>query len=102
MAAVVVTPEVMRSSASRLSQHIETVLAIVNQYLAQLENPLDGAAQNDVGTNASYATAAHIDEHVQKILIAGARLTGGLNQAAVLMESHSAQGFHSLFDGEPA
>ncbi|MDD7812164.1 MULTISPECIES: WXG100 family type VII secretion target [Mycolicibacter] len=105
MAAIVVTPELMRNTASKLSQHIEHAQAIANQYLADHENILGAGTWDGAGSKASYATAAQIHEDMQKVLIGGTRLTEGLNQAAALMESHeshSEHAFHSLFGGQSA
>lgn len=105
MAAIVVTPELMRNTASKLSQHIEHAQAITNQYLADHENILGAATWDGGGSKASYATAAQIHEDMQKVLIGGTRLTEGLTQAAALMESneaHAEQAFHALFGGQSA
>ncbi|WP_067976780.1 WXG100 family type VII secretion target [Mycolicibacter icosiumassiliensis] len=103
MAAIVVTPELMRNTASKLSQHIEHAQAIANQYLADHENILSASTWDGAGSQASYATAGQVHQDLQKVLTGGHRLTEGLNQAAALMESHeshSEHAFHSLFGGQ--
>ena len=103
MAAIVVTPELMRNTASKLSQHIEHAQAIANQYLQDHENILSASTWDGAGSQASYATAGQVHADLQKILTGGHRLTEGLNQAAALMESHeshSEHAFHSLFGGQ--
>ncbi|WP_046315042.1 WXG100 family type VII secretion target [Mycobacterium sp. UM_Kg1] len=105
MAAIVVTPELMRNTASKLSQHIEHAQAIANQYLADHENILGASTWAGGGSRASFTTAAQIHDDMQKVLIGGSRLTEGLKQAAALMESHeshSEHAFHSLFGGQSA
>lgn len=105
MAAIVVTPELMRNTASKLAQHIEHAQAIANQYLHDHENILGASTWDGEGSKASFVTAGQIHEDIQKILTGGHRLTEGLNQAAALMESHEADSqhaFHSLFGGQSA
>lgn len=105
MASIVVTPELMRNTASKLSQHIEHAQAIANQYLHDHENILSASTWDGAGSQASYATAGQVHQDLQKILTGGHRLTEGLNQAAALMESHeshSEHAFHSLFGGQSA
>ena len=105
MASIVVTPELMRNTASKLSQHIEHAQAIANQYLHDHENILGASTWDGGGSKASFATAAQIHDDIQKVLTGGHRLTEGLNQAAALMESHeshSEHAFHSLFGGQSA
>lgn len=103
MSSIVVTPELMRNTASKLAQHMEHAQAVANRYLSDHENILGASTWDGAGSRASYSTAAQVHEHVQKILIGGTRLTEGLNHAAALMESHeghSEHAFHGLFGGQ--
>ncbi|MBS9533824.1 WXG100 family type VII secretion target [Mycobacterium sp. M1] len=100
MATIVVTPEVLRSTAAAVQSDMEHATAIANGYLANQENVMGGSSWAGAGVQASYATVEQIHADLQKVLIGGSRLAEGLNRSAALMESHesdSEHAFHSLF-----
>lgn len=99
---IVVTPEMLRTTAAALQGHMEHATAIANGYLHNHENIMSSSTWAGAGVQSSYSTAAQIHADLQKILTGGTRLADGLNQAAALMESHESDASHSflsLFGG---
>lgn len=85
--AIVVTPELLRTTSDAIVANMEHASAIANGYLANQENVM-GAAWEGAAVTASHATATQIHADLQKVLTGGTRLAEGLTAAAALMESH--------------
>lgn len=105
MGTIVVTPSMLRQTATDLKNDMEHALAITNQYLADHENIVAPGLWQGGGAAASHGTAAQIHHDLQNVITGATRLAEGLNKAAVLMEAHEADSehaFHALFGGQSA
>jgi|SRR5690625_1994483 len=103
MPAIVVTPAMLRHTAKDLRNDLENALVITNQYLTEHQNIMAPGLWQGDGVTASYTTAEKLSQDLQNVITGATRLSEGLDQAAVLMESHeadAAHAFQALF-GEP-
>lgn len=96
MATIVVTPEVLRSTAAAIQSDMEHATAVANGYLANQENVMGSGTWAGAGVQASYTTVEQIHADLQKVITGGTRLAEGLNQSAAMMESHEADSQHAF------
>lgn len=92
---LVVTPEVLRSTAQAIEAALENATAIANGYLSSHEG-LGSAVWGGQAQLASVNTAAQINHDIQQAISGGRRLAHGLGQAAAMIEQHEADSSHSL------
>jgi WXG100 family type VII secretion target len=93
--ALVVTPEVLRSTQQAIESALEHATAIKNGYLSNHE-ALAVAVWGGQAKTASVQTATEIDADMQKVINGATRLAHGLSQASSMMEQHEADAAHSL------
>lgn len=101
MAALVVTPTVLRETKQAIDSALEQATAIAQDYLSTHEN-VGHAVWDGDASGASLNTAGQIATDLNKIITGGQRLSHGLGQAASLMEENELQSAHTLnsFAGE--
>ncbi len=93
--ALVVTPEMLRSTQQAIETALQHATAIANGYLSSHEG-LGSAVWGGQAQLASVNTAAQINNDLQQTITGGTRLAHGLSQAASMMEQHEADAAHSL------
>lgn len=93
--ALVVTPEMLRSTQQAIETALQHATAIANGYLSNHEG-LGSAVWGGQAQLASVNTAAQINQDLQQTITGGTRLAHGLSQAAAMMEQHEADAAHSL------
>ena len=93
--ALVVTPEVLRTTQQAIQSALEHATAIANGYLSSHEG-LGSAVWGGQAQLASVNTAAQISHDLQQAITGGTRLAHGLGQAASMMEQQEADSAHSL------
>lgn len=93
--ALVVTPEVLRSTQQAIESALQQATAIANGYLSNHEG-LGSAVWGGQAQLASVNTAVQINQDVQQTVTGGTRLAHGLSQAASMMEQHESDAAHSL------
>lgn len=93
--ALVVTPEMLRSTQQAIETALQHATAIANGYLSNHEG-LGSAVWGGQAQLASVNTAAQINRDLQQTITGGTRLAHGLSQAASMIEQHEADAAHSL------
>lgn len=93
--ALVVTPEMLRSTQQAIETALQHATAIANGYLSNHEG-LGSAVWGGQAQLASVNTAAQINQDLQQTITGGTRLAHGLSQAASMIEQHEADAAHSL------
>ena len=92
---LIVTPEVLRTTAHAIESALQHATAIANGYLSNHEG-IGSAVWGGQAQLASVNTAGRINLELQQTITGGTRLAHGLSQAASLMEHHEAEAAHSL------
>lgn len=95
MAAIVVTPTVLRETKQAIESALEQAAAIAHDYLNTHENVAPTVWQGGANT-ASLGTAGKVAADLANIINGGQRLAHGLGQAASLMEENEIQSAHTL------
>ena len=93
--ALVVTPDVLRSTQQAIESALQHATAIAQDYLSSHES-IGGGVWQGQAQGASVNTAVQINHDLQQISTGGTRLAHGLGQAASLMEAHEDDAAHSL------
>jgi WXG100 family type VII secretion target len=93
--ALVVTPDVLRSTQQAIESALQHATAIAQNYLSTHESIGSGVWQGGA-QGASVNSAAQINHDLQQIIAGGTRLAHGLGQAASLMEAHEEESAHTL------
>jgi uncharacterized protein YukE len=93
--ALVVTPEVLRSTQQAIESALQHATAIAQEYLSSHESIAAGIWAGSA-QGASVNSAVQINHDLQQIITGGTRLANGLGQAAALMESHEDESAHTL------
>ena len=93
--ALVVTPEVLRTTQHAIESALGQATAIANGYLSSHEG-IGSAVWGGQAQLASVNTAAQINNDLQQTITGGTRLANGLGQAASMMEQHEADAAHCL------
>lgn len=93
--ALVVTPDVLRTTQQAIESALEHATAIANGYLSSHEG-LGSAVWGGQAQLASVNTAVAINHDLQQTITGGTRLAHGLSQAASMMEQHEVDSAHTL------
>ncbi|HEX7322664.1 MAG TPA: WXG100 family type VII secretion target [Mycobacterium sp.] len=101
---ITVTPELLRTTASKIDTDLEHAIAVANSYLSGHENVVSATLFTGDAATASLTTAGHLNDSLQQTISGCQRLSHGLRQAATLMEQHehdAAHSFSGLFGDTP-
>lgn len=93
---ITVTPELLRTTASKIDTDLEHAIAIATSYLSGHENVVSSTLFTGQAATASLTTAGHLNDSLQQTITGCQRLSHGLRQAASLMEAHEDDAAHSF------